>query len=267
MARPRWEVGRQERPHGASRRWVRALLVAGASLFSLSCAAAAGAGVFAAAVGAAVATSECYGYVDVLVTEGRTGARQCDARVNARQGDDIVPFQSCFYAPLTKGTWQLSVDKPGYESVKSEISIDPRDNCQRIVHHVSVRLDSLNAPPSTDYGGPASTAAEAPLPPEAPPPPPPAAEESAPAPDEAPVAPPSAPSEPPDATSEPATAPPPPAPAAPAPAPTTPPAAPKPAPAPAPPAPKAPASPPPAKPAPPGSAEPAPPTRSFPSPG
>lgn len=258
----------------------RAFWIAVPGLLSMGCAAAAGAGVAVAALGAAVATSECYGYVDVLVTEATTGTRQCDATVNARQGDSVVPFRSCFYAPLTKGKWQLSVDKPGYESVKSEIQINPEDNCRRIVHHVSVRLDSLNAPPRAPFGD-AAEPSQLPTPPQAPPPPPPATpappkaeppadaagDTTEPTPGPAPE-PPQAPQAPADSAAPDAAAPPP-SPKAPPTAP--PPAAPAPAPTPSTPAPPVPAKPPPpAKPpapTPPGSAEPNPPSRSFPAPG
>ncbi len=100
------------------------------------------------AVGAAIATAECYGYVDVVVSDGLTGNRACDAQVYATRGDDTVPFTSCFYAALPHGRWMLSVSKPGYQSVTSEIIVAPHDSCQRVVHQVSVRLDSLNPPPT-----------------------------------------------------------------------------------------------------------------------
>lgn len=215
-------------------RWVTlAVLSAGALVSSTGCTAAAGAGVAAVAIGAAIATSECYGYVDVLVMDGVTGGRACDASVSAARDDDVVPFTSCFYAPLTEGRWMLNVTKPGYQSVTSEIIVNPQENCARIVHQVSVRLDSLTAPPPTPPGEPSLTPAPDPLPPAAP------ATSAAPS-EAAPVAPPAAPtspSAPPAGSVPPAPAPPPPAPPSPAPpppAPPAPPAAPS-APAPAPP--------------------------------
>ncbi len=215
-------------------------LLAASAIGLTGCAAAAGAGVGAVALGAAIATSQCYGYVDVLVMDGTTGNRACDAEVSAVQGDDVVPFTSCFYAPLTEGRWRLHVTKPGYQSVSSDIVVDTRDKCERVVHQVSIRLDSLTAPPPRlDQ-----------LPPPAPrpsdlPPPAPAMAPTAPAPLPAPTAPVSSPSEP--APSEPAPT---------GPATTTPisvppaPVQPEPAPAPSPPAST---TPPPAQPPPTGS--------------
>lgn len=231
-------------------RWLAiGMLCAGASLGATGCTAAAGAGVAAVAIGAAIATSECYGYVDVLVTDGVTGSRACDANVSAARGDDVVPFTSCFYAPLTEGRWKLAVEKPGYQSVTSEIHVDPQEHCERVVHYVSVRLDSLTAPPSNAWEvrpvtAPAAPAAAAPRAPAAAPvnSAPGATDQTLPAP------------APPAASGSPATAP--------AAAPPQPPAAPQAPPAP----PPAPGSPAPSPPAPGPPASTTPPTQSFPTP-
>ncbi|HEY6727609.1 MAG TPA: hypothetical protein VI197_26415 [Polyangiaceae bacterium] len=230
-------------------RWLAiGMLGVGASLGATGCTAAAGAGVAAVAVGAAIATSECYGYVDVLVTDGATGSRACDANVSAARGEDVVPFTSCFYAPLTEGRWKLAVEKPGYQSVTSEIQVDPQEHCERVVHYISVRLDSLSAPPPKAWelapAAPAAPPAPALVPITTPPPPaapagpmPPASEPTVPgaAPSAAPTTPTPAP---PIAPAGPTPSAPSPAPAAPSAAPSTP-STPSPPPAPAPPAPPA----------------------------
>ena len=235
---------KESQPSQTVGRWLAVgVLCAGVGLGATGCTAAAGAGVAAVAIGAAIATSECYGYVDVLVTDGVTGGRACDANVSATRDDDVVPFTSCFYAPLTEGRWKLAVEKPGYQSVTSEIHVDPQEHCERVVHYVSVRLDSLTAPPATDWGAP---------PPIAPASSPPAAAAPTAAPPPATSASPVAPASP--APVAPETAP---APAAPAPAGSAPPPS-------APPAPTPPAAAP--SPAPAPSAAPVPPTQSFPAP-
>ena len=250
---------KESEPRQTVGRWLAiSVICVGAGLGTAGCTAAAGAGVAAVAIGAAIATSECYGYVDVLVTDGVTGGRACDANVSAARGDEVVPFTSCFYAPLTEGRWKLAVEKPGYQSVTSEIQVDPQEHCERVVHYISVRLDSLTAPPASDWtarpiapsgrvpaAGPSSTAPPAPAPiPAVPEPPPPA------------VAPPGVPGAPQPPPSPPPTTPPSAAPAPAAPAPPAPAAPAPPAPtAGPPPAPTAPAAPPAA---PPPSAAPAP---------
>lgn len=185
-------IVKESRPSRHTGRWaVIGMLCAGAGLGTAGCTAAAGAGVAAVAVGAAIATSECYGYVDVLVTDGVTGGRACDANVSAARGDDVVPFTSCFYAPLTEGRWRLAVEKPGYQSVTSEIQVDPQEHCERVVHYISVRLDSLSAPPANAWNARPPAAAPVPAaPPVAAPPPAPAGA--------TPVAPPSSMPSPPD---------------------------------------------------------------------
>lgn len=156
---------KESQPSRPVGRWLAiGILGAGVSLGATGCTAAAGAGVAAVAVGAAIATSECYGYVDVLVTDGVTGGRACDANVSAARGDDVVPFTSCFYAPLTEGRWKLAVEKPGYQSVTSEIHVDPQEHCERVVHYVSVRLDSLTAPPPNAWDSAPTLPAAAPAP-------------------------------------------------------------------------------------------------------
>src|SRR5262245_29348492 len=126
-------VLKESQPSQTVGRWLAiGLLCAGTSLGVTGCTAAAGAGVAAVAIGAAIATSECYGYVDVLVTDGVTGGRACDASVSAARDDEVVPFTSCFYAPLTEGRWKLAVEKPGYQSVTSEIQVDPQEHCERV---------------------------------------------------------------------------------------------------------------------------------------
>jgi hypothetical protein len=165
----------------------------------VGCAAAAGAGVGAVAVGAAIATSQCYGYVDVLVMDGSTGNRACDADVSAVRGDEVVPFNSCFYAPLTEGRWRLNVTKPGYQSVTSDIVVETRDKCERVVHQVSIRLDSLTAPPPSLDQLPPPVPRPSQLPPAAPAMAPTTPTPAPTTPTPAPTTSPSAPSEPPPA--------------------------------------------------------------------
>ncbi len=174
-----------ERRRGLKRA-VRAGLVLGSlTLLSSACAPAFGAGALVAVVAVGALTSHCYDYIDVTVLDDQ-GRKTCAATVTASNGGDEFELKSCYYAPLTDGTWKLRARQPGLPESESTVIVDHANDCTRHVQSLELTLaargtPAFASPPPTPR---AVTPAPAPLPavtaPEAPPTPPPAAPPAAP---------------------------------------------------------------------------------------
>lgn len=132
------------RPFGVGLR--AAALLGTCALFAPSCTAAAGAGAAGVAVAAGALASACYGYVDVTVIDATTGGSTCEAEVIARDEDGSeTSLRSCFHAALGEGKWQLTASKQGFLPAESEVVIESRSDCARIVYSLVMTLDPVGA--------------------------------------------------------------------------------------------------------------------------
>jgi hypothetical protein len=211
-------------------RYVKLSLVA-AGLLSTGCAGAIGAGAAAVFVGAGVLGFTCYDRVSVVVTDGATGTKLCDAKVSFFEGKSETVATSCYQAALSTGKYRLHVERPGLAPFDEPVEVTESASCGQTVQTMYVALDRLNratapqqiqAPAMRDVrpvngtvAPPAAAPPQPATPPSTAPPAPPAA--ATPAPPPATTAPPKPAPAPPAAPAPPtATAPPKPAPAPPA---------------------------------------------------
>jgi len=123
------------------------LLVFGAS----ACAPAYGGAALAVALVAGVLSSHCYDYLDVTVLDPE-GRKTCDATVTANLHGDRFELKSCYYAPLTDGTWTISAHRDGLRDAVSTVIVDHANDCTRHVQSMELTLGSsrpgaITAPP------------------------------------------------------------------------------------------------------------------------
>jgi len=157
----------------------RHVLALGLFVFGASaCAPAFGVGALALVVGVGALTSHCYDYLDVTVLDPE-GRKTCDATVTAKNSGDEFELKSCYYAPLTDGTWTIRAHRDGIADALSTVVVNHSDDCTRHVQSMELTLGSGNAmlpatPPSPPPPPPAPAAAPPPavqpLVPPAPPP-------------------------------------------------------------------------------------------------
>ena len=128
---------------------LKAVLFGVALLFLLnSCTAVVGAGAAAALIGIAALTHSCYDYVDVTVLDS-TGRKTCAATVTATNGKHQLELQSCYYSPLTDGTWTLRATQPGARDAVTTLVVEHRRDCTRSVQSVELTLRSASEPTSS----------------------------------------------------------------------------------------------------------------------
>lgn len=129
-----------------ARSWLKLLGVSCIAALGTACTVAAGAGLFGVVVGAGILASSCYDHVDVTVYDAARGARVCDARVFAVDGEHRTEFRSCYHAALGEGSWKLVVERAGYVSQSTELAVEHPRGCPRRVG--TVRVDLAPATPA-----------------------------------------------------------------------------------------------------------------------
>ncbi|HEY2408927.1 MAG TPA: hypothetical protein VGI10_23140 [Polyangiaceae bacterium] len=133
-----------------------------------SCVSGIGVGVAAGVLGIALLTHQCYDYLDVTVYDG-AGRNTCAAEVFAEKGSSSLRLTSCYYTPLSDGTWTLRARYPGVPDVTSTVIVEHPSGCTAHVQSAALTLGAGPVPPAAPPFAPAPYG----LPP--PPPPPPAA--------------------------------------------------------------------------------------------
>ena len=128
---------------------IRGTLLSAFLLTALSgCTALVGGGALLAVVTVGALTSHCYDYLDVSVFDEQ-GRKTCAATVTATNGGDRFELKSCYYAPLTDGTWTLRASLPGYPDALSTVQVEHANDCTRHVQSVELTLNRVGAVPRT----------------------------------------------------------------------------------------------------------------------
>ena len=99
-------------------------------LFLPACPAAIGAGVTLVAGGAAVLAYRCDDSVAIVVSDGATGNRICDATVTATSDGSTEKATPCFSLALGEGTWSMRAEKAGYQPAFSTVVVDHTKGCR-----------------------------------------------------------------------------------------------------------------------------------------
>lgn len=134
------------------RRWPSVLGLASLAAVCVACTAAAGAGVLGVAVGAGALAGACYDHIDVSVYDTARGARICDARVFALEGEQRTEFRSCYHAALGEGHYRLVVERVGYAPQSTELVVEHPEGCPHRVG--TVRFDLAPPPASAPVAAP-----------------------------------------------------------------------------------------------------------------
>jgi hypothetical protein len=158
---------------------MKRLMVGVALGLTTGCAAAAGAGAGAVLMTAGILSYQCYDHVDITVIDGLTGDKTCNADVRLIEGADEETLGSCYYAPLTAGTYTLRAALPGRVAGVTTLTVSERDGCDPVVRTVVL---TVPAPGAQRGPRPLLPAAPAPSAPIATPPAPSAAPAAEPAP-------------------------------------------------------------------------------------
>jgi hypothetical protein len=108
-------------------------------------------------------TSHCYDYFDVTVLDA-DGRKTCAATVTATNGREHFELKSCYYAPLTDGTWTFRAALSGYPDAVSTARVEHPNDCTRHVQSVELTLHRSVAPAPVS-----ATLPPAPMPPPEPP--------------------------------------------------------------------------------------------------
>ncbi|HEY4159313.1 MAG TPA: hypothetical protein VGM29_14495 [Polyangiaceae bacterium] len=131
-----------------------------------SCAPGIGVGVAAGVLGIALLTHQCYDYLDVTVYDG-AGRSTCAADVFAEKGSNSVRLTSCYYTPLSDGTWTLRAHYPGVPDATSTVIVEHPSGCTAHVQSAALTLGAGAVAPVAPPVAPAPYG----LPPPPPPPP------------------------------------------------------------------------------------------------
>lgn len=99
-------------------------------------------------VSIAALTSHCYDYLDVTVLDA-DGRKTCAATVTAINGGSQFDLASCYYTPLTDGTWTLRASLPGSPDTVSKVVVDHAHDCTRHVQSVELTLNRAGSVPGT----------------------------------------------------------------------------------------------------------------------
>jgi hypothetical protein len=156
---------------------MKRLIAVGAVLtLATGCAAGVGAGVGAALIAAGVLTHECYEYVTITVIDGATGAKTCAAKVTVSEGGDDDVLGSCYYAPLTAGSWKVRAELAGRQPAVVTMNVEERDSCEPAVGSLVLTIPAPGGPLAPQPAVPTPAPGPAPSPPvttapETPPPP------------------------------------------------------------------------------------------------
>jgi hypothetical protein len=124
-------------------RWVKVSLIA-AGLLSTGCAGAIGVGAAAVFVGAGVLGFTCYDRVSVVVTDGLTGTKLCDAKVSFFEGKSETVATSCYQAALSHGKYRMHVERRGLAPFDEPVEVTEGSSCGQSVQTMYVALDRLN---------------------------------------------------------------------------------------------------------------------------
>lgn len=98
-------------------------------------------------VSIAALTSHCYDYLDVTVLDA-DGRKTCAATVTAINGGSQFDLASCYYTPLTDGTWTLRASLPGSPDTVSKVVVDHAHDCTRHVQSVELTLNRAGSVPA-----------------------------------------------------------------------------------------------------------------------
>ena len=145
---------------GGLKRGIRAGLVLSLLVtLASACAPVFGGGALVVVIGLGALTSHCYDYLDVTVLDDQ-GRKTCAATVTASNRGDELELKSCYYAPLSDGTWKIRARLPGLPDADSIVIVDHANDCTRHVQSMELTLSPPKAPPPV---------AAPPPPPESPP--------------------------------------------------------------------------------------------------